>query len=113
MIWVSVSGLPQDLFSIDNGVMVSKARRWPLFIDPQAQANRWIKNMEKHEQLCVCKLTDGDFIRQLENSITFGRPVLIESIGEELDASLESVLCMHMSLAHMSAACIIMSVTSA
>jgi dynein heavy chain len=88
----NICGLPSDTFSVDNGVIVSKARRWPLFIDPQAQANRWIKNMEKSNQLTVCKLTDGDFIRNLENAITFGRPVLVENVGEELDASLESVL---------------------
>jgi hypothetical protein len=32
--WV-IDGLPNDSFSIDNGIIVSRARRWPLFIDPQ------------------------------------------------------------------------------
>ncbi len=35
------------------GAQVSKARRWPLFIDPQGQANKWIKNMEKKAKLEV------------------------------------------------------------
>ena len=31
----TIDGLPNDSFSIDNGIMMSKARRWPLLIDPQ------------------------------------------------------------------------------
>ena len=34
--WI-ISGLPNDSFSIDNAIIVSKARRWPLFIDPQVR----------------------------------------------------------------------------
>jgi len=29
-----LSGLPSDTFSIENGIITSKTRRWPLFIDP-------------------------------------------------------------------------------
>ena len=44
-------------------------------IDPQGQANKWVKNMEKANNLHVIKLTDGDFVRTLENCIQFGTPV--------------------------------------
>ena len=39
-------GLPADAFSTENGVIVTRGTRWPLMIDPQEQANRWIRNME-------------------------------------------------------------------
>jgi dynein heavy chain len=38
------------------------------------------------------KLSDGDFVRRLENCIQFGYPVLLENVGEELDPTLEPLL---------------------
>ena len=88
----TIDGLPNDSFSVDNAIVMSKSRRWPLIIDPQGQANKWIRNMEKKNSLAVVKLTDGDFIRKLESSIQFGFPVLLENVGEELDPTLEPLL---------------------
>ncbi|KAL6751111.1 dynein heavy chain 5 [Haematococcus lacustris] len=87
-----IAGLPNDSFSIDNGIMVANARRWPLMIDPQTQANKWIKAMERPHDLRVLKLTDADYMRTLENAVQFGIPVLLENVGEELDPSLEPLL---------------------
>ena len=61
-------------------------------IDPQGQANRWVKNMEKDHTLIVIKLTDSDYMRHLENCIVFGHPCLLENIGEDVDPSLEPLL---------------------
>lgn len=61
-------------------------------IDPQGQANKWVKNSEKKNKLSVIKLTDGDYMRTLENCIQFGTPLLLENVGEELDPSLEPLL---------------------
>uniref|UniRef100_A0A8C4P3H8 Dynein axonemal heavy chain 7 n=1 Tax=Dromaius novaehollandiae TaxID=8790 RepID=A0A8C4P3H8_DRONO len=66
--------------------------RWPLLIDPQGQANKWIKNMEKANSLHIIKLSDTEFVRTLENCIQFGTPVLLENVGEELDPILEPLL---------------------
>lgn len=43
-------------------------------IDPQGQANKWVKNMEKTNSLHIIKLSDPDFVRTLENCIQFGTP---------------------------------------
>jgi dynein heavy chain len=80
----TITGLPNDSFSIENGIIMSKARRWPLCIDPQGQANKWIKKLEKANNLVVFKLTDAGYGRQLENAIQFGTPCLLENVGEEL-----------------------------
>lgn len=87
-----IAGLPVDSFSTDNGIVVNKSRRWPLMIDPQGQANKWIKNMEKESKLGTIKLSDANFVRTIENSVQFGYPVLLENIGEELDPILEPLL---------------------
>jgi len=88
-----IDGLPKDAFSTDNGIIMTKARRWPLLIDPQNQANKWIKNMESKEgHLLIIKLSDDNFLKRMEASITVGNSVLIENIGEELDPTLEPLL---------------------
>eukprot|EP00795_Rhopilema_esculentum_P000293 gene293-9945_t len=90
-----ISGLPVDGFSEENALIVNNSQRWPLMIDPQGQANKWIKNMEKSSNLQVIKLSDKHYIRTLENCIQFGTPLLLENVGEELDAVLEPVLLKH------------------
>jgi len=61
-------------------------------IDPQNQANRWIKNTYASLNLKIVKLTDNDFMRILDNCIQLGLPLLIENVGEDLDPSLEPIL---------------------
>jgi dynein heavy chain, axonemal len=87
-----IDALPTDGFSIENGIIVFNARRWPLMIDPQSQANKWIRNLEKANGLQVIKLSDQNYLRTLENAIQFGMPVLLENVGEELDPILEPLL---------------------
>ncbi|KAG7209677.1 hypothetical protein KM043_011323 [Ampulex compressa] len=88
----TIHGLPADNFSVENGIIVKNADRWPLMIDPQNQANKWVKNMEKQNKLAVIKLTDPNYVRVMETSIQLGIPVLLENISEEIDAILEPVL---------------------
>lgn len=51
-------------------------------VDPQLQANKWIKKMETKNKLETIKLTDANILRTLENCIQFGKPVLLENVGE-------------------------------
>ncbi|XP_066123630.1 dynein axonemal heavy chain 6 [Saccopteryx bilineata] len=88
----NTDGLPRDMISTENGILVTQGRRWPLMIDPQDQANRWIRNKEVRNGLKIIKLTDSNFLRTLENSIRLGLPVLLEEIKETLDPALEPVL---------------------
>ncbi|XP_035209359.1 dynein heavy chain 7, axonemal-like [Stegodyphus dumicola] len=88
----NLNGLPRDSFSTDNGVIIEYGKRWPLMIDPQGQANKWVRNMEKDNNLAIIKLADADILRTLENCLQFGWPVLLENVGEELDPSLEPLL---------------------
>jgi len=43
-----IAGLPSDSFSIDNGIIVSNSRRWPLMIDPQGNSVTDVFNAQFH-----------------------------------------------------------------
>ena len=88
----NADGLPRDQVSTENAVLVTRARRWPLMIDPQDQANRWVRNREQRNGLKIIKQSESNFLRTLENCIRIGMPVLLEEVEESLDPSLEPVL---------------------
>ena len=48
--------------------------------------------MEHKNKIETIKLTDNNILRTLENCIQFGKPVLLENVGETLDPSLNPVL---------------------
>eukprot|EP00667_Euglena_gracilis_P000011 EG_transcript_11 len=87
----SINGLPSDNLSMENGIILTKARRWGLMIDPQAQANRWIRTMYK-DNLDIVKPSNKDLIRRVEAGIRAGRAVLLENVGEEIDPSLDPLI---------------------
>jgi dynein heavy chain len=95
-----VAGLPSDNLSIENGIIMFGSRRWPLMIDPQTQANKFVKNMGKAlkdgVQCEVFKPSHPSLIRDLEYAVQFGKWVLLENVGEVLDPALEPVLLMQL-----------------
>ncbi|MCI4377271.1 hypothetical protein PGIGA_G00201730 [Pangasianodon gigas] len=88
----NIQGLPSDAFSTENGVIVTRSNRWPLMVDPQGQALKWIKNMESKRGLKLIDLQMPDFLRVLENAVQFGSPVLLQNVQEDLDPSLAPIL---------------------
>ena len=85
-------GLPTDPVSINNSILVDKCRRWPLMIDPQQQANQWLKKKELVNNVMVTTMTDINLLRTLENCIRLGKSLLIEDLGETLEPALEPIL---------------------
>mmetsp|Transcript_23932 Transcript_23932/g.20962 ORF Transcript_23932/g.20962 Transcript_23932/m.20962 type:complete len:147 (+) Transcript_23932:2638-3078(+) len=61
-------------------------------IDPQLQANKWIKKMCEKEKLVIIDPQDGNYMSLIENAIVHGKPVLLQNITEDIDPSVEPVL---------------------
>ncbi|EAT40340.1 AAEL007918-PA [Aedes aegypti] len=88
----NIAGLPTDAFSVENGIIMDCSSRYSLFIDPQFQANKWIRNMERNNHLQILKFSQADYMKRLESCIEHGYPVLIENIFEDLEAPLDPLL---------------------
>lgn len=91
--WTGLYGLPKDQTSLENGIIIECSRRWPLMIDPQNQANKYIKNRGKDEaDIETMKISNPKLMREMETAILLGKWVLLENVGTELDPSLEPIL---------------------
>ncbi|KAJ3114591.1 Dynein heavy chain 10, axonemal [Phlyctochytrium bullatum] len=85
-------GLPADELSIQNGILTTKASRFPLCIDPQQQALSWIKKKEAADNLKVSSFNDPDFLKHLEMAVTYGFPFLFEDVDEYIDPVIDNLL---------------------
>ncbi|GMH84222.1 hypothetical protein TrST_g13493, partial [Triparma strigata] len=90
----NADGLPADIVSTENGSIVMNSSRWPLMIDPQLQGIAWVRNMESGEDrdLQIVRLGQKDLIRKLERALDRGTVLLIENLGETLEAVLNPVI---------------------
>jgi dynein heavy chain len=67
---VTTSSISEFLLDFqENAIITKTARRWPLFIDPQGQANKWIRNLGKDKKIKVLKFSDNNYLKYLEACI--------------------------------------------
>ncbi|KAJ1635860.1 flagellar outer dynein arm heavy chain beta [Pavlovales sp. CCMP2436] len=85
-------GLPADALSIENGAIITQCSRWPLIVDPQLQGVTWIKQREEKNGLVVTGLGAKGYIDKVIRAMQEGLPILLENIGENIDAVLEPVI---------------------
>uniref|UniRef100_A0A4W5NCU9 Dynein axonemal heavy chain 10 n=1 Tax=Hucho hucho TaxID=62062 RepID=A0A4W5NCU9_9TELE len=85
-------GLPPDELSVQNGILTTRASRFPMCIDPQQQALNWIKKKEEKFNLKISSFNDPDFLKQLEMAIKYGFPFLFQDVDEYIDPVIDNVL---------------------
>lgn len=112
--WMN-EGLPADRISIENGCIITSCARWPLLVDPQLQGMSWLRardfrhgiNTEQSEDcntmssqgesdeispLVIIHPSQDHWLKTLKSAISNGQSVIMENLGESIDASLEPVL---------------------
>ncbi|KPJ06858.1 Dynein heavy chain 2, axonemal [Papilio machaon] len=85
-------GLPDDNFSAENGIIVRRATRWPLAVDPQGQALIWISRLEENNGIEVVDFGQPNYLKVMEKCLSEGIPILIQNVGEVLDPSIAPIL---------------------
>ena len=91
-------GLPADRISIENGAIITNAERWPLIIDPQLQGIKWIKQHEEvkcgleESKVIILQLGGKMWMSKIMSAIESGDTIIIENIGETIDAVLDPIL---------------------
>mmetsp|Transcript_28798 Transcript_28798/g.26014 ORF Transcript_28798/g.26014 Transcript_28798/m.26014 type:complete len:142 (-) Transcript_28798:1406-1831(-) len=61
-------------------------------IDPQLQANRWIKNAFAKDNLLITKFSDHEFMNKFKQAIENGYPILVEDVDLTIDPSIDTIL---------------------
>ncbi|XP_038214645.1 dynein heavy chain 2, axonemal [Zerene cesonia] len=85
-------GLPDDNFSAENGIIVVRATRWPLAVDPQGQALIWISRLEEKNDIQIVDFGQPNYLKIMETCLTDGKPVIVQNVGEVLDPSIAPIL---------------------
>ena len=75
-----IDGLPSDSVSLENALFAMEGHRWPLVIDPQGQATKWLNNMFAMQKKTTTKITSNSFLQDMRASIKNGVPVLLVDI---------------------------------
>ena len=88
-------GLPPDDLSIQNGILTTRSTRFPLCIDPQLQASKWIKQREKKinaKTLQISSFRDDGFMKKLESCVQYGYAFIFDNVNEEIDPIINPIL---------------------
>ncbi|RLN89500.1 hypothetical protein BBJ28_00002039 [Nothophytophthora sp. Chile5] len=106
--WMN-EGLPADRISIENGCIITSCQRWPLLVDPQLQGIIWLRGRDFQpkrqgrggssedqealaQPLVILQPAQKNWTSTLKAAISGGQSVILENLGEVIDASLEPVL---------------------
>lgn len=88
--WQS-QGLPSDLLSLENGVILDHCVRFPYIIDPSGHAIDFIMKKLSSEKIQKTSFLDKAFTKTLAGAVRFGTTLLVENV-ENIDPILNPIL---------------------
>mmetsp|Transcript_17192 Transcript_17192/g.32539 ORF Transcript_17192/g.32539 Transcript_17192/m.32539 type:complete len:4250 (-) Transcript_17192:45-12794(-) len=88
--WQS-QGLPSDLLSIENGVILDHCVRFPYIIDPSGYAIEFALKKFSPEKIQKTSFLDKAFTKTLAGAVRFGTTLLVENV-ESIDPILNPIL---------------------
>ena len=88
----NLQGLPTDELSVQNGILTTKASRFPIMIDPQGQGLGWTRVKDLTNGLKETSFNDKAFRNTLEDCLALGNTLLLSNVEEDLDPVLDAVL---------------------
>ena len=90
----NMEGLPGDPLSIQNGILITQASRYPLLIDPQGQALSWIKSREhaRTPYFGITNLSHPKLKDQLEYAMAEGMALILQQVENTVDPMFDPVL---------------------
>ncbi|KAL4171660.1 hypothetical protein KRP22_009750 [Phytophthora ramorum] len=90
-----LQGLPSDPLSIQNGLLVARAPRFPLLIDPQGQALSWVlrREAERLPSMGVISVNSPKLREILEHCVGEGKALVLDGVdGTDPDPVMANVL---------------------
>lgn len=84
-------GLPGDQLSLENGVILDHALRFPLVIDPSGDAISFIMKKYHDDKIQKTSFLDKAFMKTLAGAVRFGTALLVENV-ENIDPILNPLL---------------------
>lgn len=87
----SAAGLPSDELCAENAIMLARAERYPLVIDPAGQALSYLTETYRERKVVITSFMDSAFMKTLESALRFGNPLIIQDV-ESYDPVLNPIL---------------------
>ncbi|RKO94668.1 hypothetical protein BDK51DRAFT_21975 [Blyttiomyces helicus] len=81
LVWKS-QGLPSDVLSNENAIVILNGHTTPLIVDPSGQAIAWLKIHLGDRKPEFINQHDENFLRAVELAVRFGKTLIIQEVSE-------------------------------
>ncbi|KAL8272360.1 hypothetical protein Esti_003650 [Eimeria stiedai] len=88
----TLEGLPNDVASIENAILVSNCAKWPLLIDPQEQGTRWFRNRQSRREFREFSWSEDNALQTFSDAAIAGMTVLINLSESSANSTMDALI---------------------